>query len=187
MKKSCKNILQRILFAFTFTGMLFLSSNSVFAQGATSEVVLHEIEPTQNINELVAEQNSSNLRARRAFGSWFDNGQGPGQLPYQGRWYYSDILSGYGSGYMTNINYSWQGNFNGWNNVKVYLFIVNTSGYIVAYADVTNSSSSNLSVPTNTYPATYDIAFGYIVDVPLEVAIYQGPTFGWVNSTVQYQ
>lgn len=119
--------------------------------------------------------------------TWFDNG--PGQLEWQNRLYQSELLSGVAitSGYMTNISYNWSGSFNGWNNVIVYLAIIDQDGLIVGSADVTNSSSGNLSVPFQEYPAYYSVGFMYIVDQQPEVMIYDGPFFGSVSATVTYQ
>jgi hypothetical protein len=121
-------------------------------------------------------------------GSWYDAGNGPGTLTSQGEFYFSDVLdSNYSSGFMTGFDYSWSGSFNGWSNVDVYACIINTSGSIVGCADVTTSKSGNLSMPANTFPTYYDIAFAYIVDRPLVVNIYKGPNFGIVTTRVQYQ
>lgn len=121
-------------------------------------------------------------------GSWYDAGNGPGTLNSQGEFYFSDILnSNYSSGYMTGFDYSWSGSFNGWSNVDVYACVINTGGSIVGCADVTTSKSGNLSVPANTFPTNYDIAFAYIVDRPFVVNIYRGPSFGFVTARVQYQ
>ncbi|RAJ98815.1 hypothetical protein [Aliidiomarina maris] len=120
--------------------------------------------------------------------SWFDSGSGPGQLEWQDQYYQSQLLStAFASGYMTSINYSWSGTFNGWNNVEVYLAIVAPDGQVVGSADVTNSSSGTLSVPSQEYPASYSIGFVYIVNQQPRVMIYQGPFFGGVSVTVLYQ
>lgn len=121
-------------------------------------------------------------------GTWFSSGTGPGVLEYQGQWYFSDILStNFATGYMDQISYQWSGSFNGWTDVLVYLFIIDNNGDIVANADVTNSTSATLSVPPATYPADYRLVFGYIVDRPLVVRIYGGPSFGPVSVSVYYQ
>lgn len=123
-----------------------------------------------------------------ALASWFAAGNGPGTLEYQYQLYTSSIMSGsFASGYMTNITYNWSGTFNGWSDTIVYLLVVDPSGNIVGNADVTSNTSGSVSTPVNTYPADYRVAFGYIVDRSPNLRIYNGPSFGAVNVTVQYQ
>lgn len=122
-------------------------------------------------------------------GTWWDNGYGPGVLGYQYQLYYSDVLSTTSaSGFMTEIHYQWSGSFNGWSDTRVYLLIVNpTSGAIVANAEVTSATSGSLTPPSNTYPGNYAIAYGYVVDRPPLLSIFNGPSFGIVSVTVEYQ
>lgn len=121
-------------------------------------------------------------------GTWFDSGAGPGVLEFQGQWYFSDILStSFATGYLDQISYQWSGSFNGWADVLVYLFILDPNGDIVANAEVTNATSGTLPVPAATYPADYRLVFGYIVDRPLVLRIYGGPSFDYVSASVYYQ
>lgn len=122
-------------------------------------------------------------------GVWSDNGYGPGVLAYQYQLYYSDVLSTTSaSGFMSEIHYQWSGSMNGWSDVHVYLLIVNpTSGAIIANAEVTSATSGSLTPPANTYPGNYAIAYGYVVDRPPLLSIFNGPSFGIVSVTVEYQ
>lgn len=140
--------------------------------------------PTTNALEIKNKQEYAPLQ----YSYWFDSGSGPGVLSYQYQNFYSDLLSpSYASGYMTSISYNWSGNFNGWSDVYVYLIVIDHNGYIVANADVTNSNSSTLSAPANTFPANYRVAFLYFIDRAPTLSIYGGPSFGTVSVSVQYQ
>jgi len=140
--------------------------------------------PETSSLEIKSEQELEPLQ----YNYWFDSGSGPGVLSYQYQNFYSDLLSpSYASGYMTSISYNWSGNFNGWSNVYVYLLIIDQNGNIAANANVTNSSSSTLSTPANTFPANYRVAFLYFIDRAPTLSIYNGPSFGTVSVSVQYQ
>ena len=168
-----------LLCAFVISGNAY-ADTAELNQGAPEGVIL-PLESIMEISEI-----GGAMIAPLAIGSWYDAGPGPGVLPFQGQFYYSDILSSYGSGYMNYIHYSWSGQTNGWANPLVYLLILDSSNNIVANANVTNSPTGGVSVPANTYPATYKVAYAFAVDQSPVLRIYNGPSYTWVTASVQY-
>ena len=116
-------------------------------------------------------------------GNWWDTGLGPGVLEFQDDPRPSDVLSGYGSGFITNVNYHWNGDLNGWNNVKVYLCLIGAG----ICADVSSTPTGSIPTPYGVYSAGDSIQFYFVVDRSPRLRIYNGPSFSNVSASVEYQ
>lgn len=129
--------------------------------------------------EISAPQAITPLRS----GYWSDSASGPGTLAYQYEPYKSGILSGYGSGFITNINYHWRGDLKGWQNVKVYLCLNGKTDC----ADVSNVPTGSIQVPYGVFSSSSSIQFYFWVDQAPKLRIYGGPSFSYVSASVEYQ
>ncbi len=120
-------------------------------------------------------------------GSWWDSAAGPGTLQYQYDPEWSDALSGFGSGYMTSINYNWSGNLNGWSKVEAHLCIENPFGTLLGCANVSNTPTGSISLPYGSYAANNKLRFAFLVNQAPKLRIYGGPSFNYVSASVEYQ
>ena len=145
--------------------------------------------------QLKAEQNSSlsipysqiESSSSLSTGSWWATGYGPGTLQFQDDIRWSDDLSGLGNGFMTNINYHWNGNFNGWSDTEVHLCMKNAYNVLLGCADVTSVPTGSISVPYGSYAANNKLVFGFWVNRSPKLRIYNGPSLNYVSASVEYQ
>ncbi|WP_028300531.1 hypothetical protein [Oceanospirillum beijerinckii] len=124
-----------------------------------------------------------NVFSALSTGNWWDSAAGPGVLQYQYDPQPSGVLSGYGSGFITNINYHWSGTLNGWSDIEVYLCLINAG----VCANVSSTPTGSISTSYGTYSGNDSIQFYFVVDRAPKLRIYNGPSFNYVSASVEYQ